>query len=292
MIIKICLYVMFWIILWSLGSLFLAFHENLDTIKRKNLFRLPKCKKCNKKLNRKQFLPIIGFLFQKNNCTLCKRRISIIKPVLEILTALMFWLIGYYASDLNIVVVVFWMLTARILLLISLCDIIRYEINVSLVILWELLVLLSFAFWLFDVKALRWAVVFLVVFIILYYGSLYYTKLKYNTEEEWVGMWDLIISPYLGVLLYIWIKSHLIYTEELFCSVLLFFIFTSIFWLLFYVILNVILGKKADFLSNEMADRSLPLVPSMVLSLLVVILWHHVFFNFLVNFWDSFFETL
>jgi hypothetical protein len=38
------------------------------------------------------------------------------------------------------------------------------------------------------------------------------------------------------------------------------------------VILNVILGKKADFLSNEMADRSLPLVPSMVLSLLVVIL--------------------
>jgi flagellar biosynthesis protein FliQ len=41
-----------------------------------------------------------------------------------------------------------------------------------------------------------------------------------------------------------------------------------------------------------MAERSLPLVPSMVLSLVVVIIWHEAIFNILVNFWDSFFEQM
>jgi uncharacterized BrkB/YihY/UPF0761 family membrane protein len=74
------------------------------------------------------------------------------------------------------------------------------------------------------------------------------------------------------------------YIEELFCSVLIFFILTSIFGIVVYVIQNVIFGKKADFLSDEMAEKSLPLVPSMVLSLLVVIVCHKIIFNTLINF--------
>ena len=38
------------------------------------------------------------------------------------------------------------------------------------------------------------------------------------------------------------------------------------------VIAKVLFGKKADFLTDEMAEKSLPLVPSMVLSLVVVII--------------------
>ena len=73
------------------------------------------------------------------------------------------------------------------------------------------------------------------------------------------------------------------YLEELFCSVLIFFILTSVFGILVYIIQNVILNKKADFLSNEMAEKSLPLVPSMVLALAVVILCHDMFFVYLVE---------
>lgn len=186
---------------------------------------------------------------------------------------------------------IFWMLTSWILLLVSLCDIIWYEINLPLVILWEILVLLSILFWLYDWSVLWWALVFFIVFVILYYWSLYYTKLKYNSEDEWVWMWDLIISPYLWALLYIWIWSTTMYLEELFCSVLIFFILTSVFGIIVYLIQNIILNKKADFLSSEMAERSLPLVPSMVLALAVVILCHDVFFAYLVEFWDSFFEN-
>ncbi len=187
---------------------------------------------------------------------------------------------------------IFWMLTSWILLLVSLCDIIWYEINLPLVILWEIIVLLSILFWLYDWSVLWWALVFFIVFVILYYWSLYYTKLKYNSEDEWVWMWDLIISPYLWVLLYMWISSSSMYIEELFCSVLIFFILTSIFGLIVYLIQNVLLGKRADFLTDEMAEKSLPLVPSMVLSLVVVIIWHEAIFNTLVNFWDSFFEQM
>ena len=292
MIMKLCIYCILWIILWSLWSLILAIYENIENIDWTNLFKLPKCLKCKKILNRKCFLPIIWFIFQKNECQLCKRRIYIIKPIIEILTAVLFCLIWYYCRELNVITMCFWMLTSRILLLVSICDIIRYEVHIPLIILWVLLVLLSFIFWIYEWSNLQGAVVFFVVFLILYYGSLFYTKIKYNIEEEWVWMWDLIIAPYLWVLLYMWISSSFLYTEELFCSVLIFFIFTSIFWFIVYLIQNVFFGKKADFLSNEMAEKSLPLVPSMVLSLAVVIIWHSVFFNFIVNFWDSFFEQI
>lgn len=291
MVIKICLYGFLWIILWSLWSLILAIHENVEIIKWTEIFKLPKCLKCKKKLNRKCFLPIIGFLFQKNKCQTCNIRILVIKPILEIMTALLFCIICYYTSELGFFHMIFWMLTSWILLLVSLCDIIWYEINLPLVILWEILVLLSILFWLYDWSVLWWALVFFIVFVILYYWSLYYTKLKYNSEDEWVWMWDLIISPYLWALLYIWIWSTTMYLEELFCSVLIFFILTSVFGIIVYLIQNIILNKKADFLSSEMAERSLPLVPSMVLALAVVILCHDVFFAYLVEFWDSFFEN-
>ena len=291
MVIKICLYGFLWIILWSLWSLILAIHENVEIIKWTEILKLPKCLKCKKKINRKCFLPIIGFLFQKNKCQTCNTRILVIKPILEVMTAFLFCIICYYTSELGIFHMIFWMLTSWILLLVSLCDIIWYEINLPLVILWEILVLLSILFWLYDWSVLWWALVFFIVFVILYYWSLYYTKLKYNSEDEWVWMWDLIISPYLWALLYIWIWSTTMYLEELFCSVLIFFILTSVFGIIVYLIQNIILNKKADFLSSEMAERSLPLVPSMVLALAVVILCHDVFFAYLVEFWDSFFEN-
>ena len=291
MVIKICLYGFLWIILWSLWSLILAIHENVEIIKWTEILKLPKCLKCKKKLNRKCFLPIIGFLFQKNKCQTCNTRILVIKPILEVMTAFLFCIICYYTSELGFFHMIFWMLTSWILLLVSLCDIIWYEINLPSVILWEILVLLSILFWLYDWSVLWWALVFFIVFVILYYWSLYYTKLKYNSEDEWVWMWDLIISPYLWALLYIWIWSTTMYLEELFCSVLIFFILTSVFGIIVYLIQNIILNKKADFLSSEMAERSLPLVPSMVLALAVVILCHDVFFAYLVEFWDSFFEN-
>ena len=292
MILKLCVYCILWIILWSLWSLILAIHENIEAIELTNLFRLPKCLKCKKILNRKSFLPIVWFLFQNNKCQLCKRRIFVIKPILEGLTAIIFCLIWYYCRDLDSLVVLFWMLTSRILLLVSICDVIRYEVHVPLIIFWEILVLIAFFLWLYEWSNLWWAVVFFLIFLCLYYGSLFYTKYKYKTEEEWVWMWDLIISPYLWVLLYMWISSSSMYIEELFCSVLIFFIFTSIFGLIVYLIQNVAFGKKADFLTDEMAERSLPLVPSMVLSLVVVIIWHGTIFNSLVNFWDSFFQQM
>ena len=290
MILKLCIYCILWIVMWSLWSLILAIYENTESIEWSSFLKFPQCLKCKKKLNRKCFLPIFWLFFQKNKCNFCKKRICIIKPILEILTAILFCLIWYYCGELHTLTMCFWMLTSRILLLVSTCDIVRYEVHIPLIIFWVLLVILMLVFWIYERSILWWAVVFFLVFLVLYYGWLFYTKIKYNIEEEWVWMWDLLISPYLGALLYMWIWSSSMYTEELFCSVLLFFIFTSIFWFLVYLIQNVLLDKKADFLSNEMAEKSLPLVPSMVLALLVVIIWHKVFFDYLINFWDTLFE--
>lgn len=290
MFLYLCICWILWIVMWSIWSLILALHENIETFNLTTLFVLPKCQKCKKKINWESFLPIVWIFFHKKKCLFCKRRSYITTPILEILTAILFCLIRYWSNNLDLATTLFWMVTGWILLLISICDAIRYEVNIPLIVFWEILTLLYMAFWIFEWNNLWGAAVFALIFILLYYGALYYTKLKYHSDEEWVWMWDLIISPYLWVLLYIWVTTS--YMEELFCAVLIFFILTSIFWMLFYLIQNIILWKKADFLSNKMADKSLPLVPSMVLALVVVILWHEMFFNTLTNLWDAFFESL
>lgn len=282
----ICVFLGF--IFWALGSYILVLHENLDEFKWKYLKNL-KCKTCKKKIKRRSLLSVDNVCFQNNKCANCKRRCYMLL-ILEMLTALLFCLIWYYCRESNIFIIMFWMLSWRILLINSISDLLWYEISVSLVVIWWISALITMTFWFFDWMCLWWAFIFLWVFVILYYGSLIYTKMKYKIEEEGVWMWDLIFSPYLGVLLYMGVSTTNV--EELFCAVLMFFMFTSIIWIFVYIIQNIIIGKKANFLSKEMADRALPLVPSMSIALAIVILCHGEIFNFLMKSCDFLVEYL
>ena len=280
--------IIFGFVFWNLWSYILLLHENIEKINRTSLSFGLMCSKCKKNFCWKMFFPINVF-FKKNECAACKKW-AVISLFLVVVTAIMFCIIYYCFYWSNVWTMIFRMLSSRILLIISICDILWYEICLSLIIVWWIFALLTMYLWLFDWSCLWWAVVFLCIFLFIYYAAFFYTKMKYKIEEEGIWMGDLIISPYLWVLLYMWILTP--YIEELFCSVLLFFIFTGIFWLIIYLIQNIIVGKKAEFLSWEMAERALPLVPSMSISLLVVIACHDKLFNFLVGIGDSFFNHL
>lgn len=289
-----CLYVSICIvtgiIFGSIWSVLLSIYENIETLNIINYFKIPKCKECKKKLKIKEFIPLLGLLFQKSKCVSCKRRVVTLRLILEIGTAILFWLIWYCLHDSWIYITIFWMLTGWILRLICLCDIIRYEVHIPLIVFWMMLVVLSMCFWLYEWYYLWWAVVFLFIFFILYFVTLWYIRRKYKTEEEWVWMGDVIISPYLWTLLYIWLSTTNV--EELYFWVLMFFVLTGFSWVFVYVIKNVILNQKAEFLSKNMADNALPLIPSMMLSLVVVIICHNVMFNYWIGVSDSILEKL
>jgi prepilin signal peptidase PulO-like enzyme (type II secretory pathway) len=68
----------------------LSIYENIETLDIINYLRIPKCKECKKKLKIKEFIPLLGLLFQKNKCVSCKRRLVMLKPILEIGTAILF----------------------------------------------------------------------------------------------------------------------------------------------------------------------------------------------------------
>jgi prepilin signal peptidase PulO-like enzyme (type II secretory pathway) len=71
----------------------LSIYENIETLDIIDYLKIPKCKECKKKLKIKEFIPLIGFFFKSKKCFCCKRRIGIIKPIIEIGTAILFGLI-------------------------------------------------------------------------------------------------------------------------------------------------------------------------------------------------------
>lgn len=60
-----------------------------------SLFTRSKCTKCNHKLNVFDLVPVFSYLFRGGKCRYCAQHISLRYPLIELLTALAFFIIGY-----------------------------------------------------------------------------------------------------------------------------------------------------------------------------------------------------
>ena len=54
------------------------------------------CPKCNKKLSFWELIPILSFIFLRGRCIKCKSKISWQYPLLELVTAILFFIAGYF----------------------------------------------------------------------------------------------------------------------------------------------------------------------------------------------------
>lgn len=82
----------------SVGSFLNVLIDRLP--KGQSIFGRSKCDHCNRKLVWRDLVPVFSFLWQKGRCRYCGRKISLYYPVVEIITGLMFVLIGDWQNIL------------------------------------------------------------------------------------------------------------------------------------------------------------------------------------------------
>jgi hypothetical protein len=188
-------------------------------------------------------VPIFSYLFLWWKCRYCKTRISVIYPILEFVTGLVFMFITYFLVQNYWIEIVFdywyilvyaWLIWVFVVA-ISFYDILFYEISFILAGIFGILVFLPQVFWIiWDWKQalILWIVWFLAFVSIIY--------LRWKLRKiEWMGWWDAIwafliwlvfpiVLQITGLDIYpVWVSFYI--------AILLWFISAGIVWL-FYIL--------------------------------------------------------
>ncbi len=278
MILESIFVVLLWLLFWSLGVNIITFYKENDEFSFSQIVK----KIFHRNNGHKKFIKYIPILnlFQKDKKTW-------LYWFLEIWIALLFLGLYYALKDQGIAVLGFWMLTSWSLVLMSLYDILYYEIHLPLIIFSSVLLLIALGVWMFDWYALWWWLWLFLLFLFIYIISYFYVKYRYKVDQEWLWMGYLIMSPYIWTLLFVWVSSH--NSEYLYFYVLFFLILTGAIGIIFFIIQNKVLKKKASFLNNnQMEENTLPLIPAMILATAIMLIFQDWLFELVMNIFDRF----
>ena len=281
------------------------------------------CPKCHHKLAARNLIPIFSRLFQWWKCEYCKATISRFYPFLEITTVLIFLYIFLFFSNGWIpghnvwlwewyIYIIVMMISAWLLWIILLYDFKTYELHITATIFLAIISLFfAFFYWNNKLDILLWILIFGAIFLIIYYGSKIYVKEKYKKDAEWFWLWDVIMAPILGAWLVFFLQPNWVF--EWCYLVCLFIIFSSLVWLIHYLLLNTkiwnaisavfifISSFYSRFFINRSAKRQenrekkknkkpywfknvIPFLPSMIIwFILEIILRQPIIQNFIYN---------
>jgi prepilin signal peptidase PulO-like enzyme (type II secretory pathway) len=272
--------IFFWLIFWSFWSVILSRRANSQSIEQSLsiVFWRSECPNCKTTLQPWDLIPLVSFLIQWWKCRYCKKKISWFYPILELWSALIFWLVWRFLNGQWTAVVLFWMSTWWILWLMVIHSILWYEIHLPLLFFWFAIVIISIRNWMYEQDVLWWGFALFFVFLILYYMAKWIVKFRYHVSEDWMWIWDILMSPYLWTLLFIWIGSWY-GTLDRILAILFFLIFSGIVWIIRYFLQTKSQRKRAyRFMNAKIANKSLPLLPSMVISVFVIIIFKETLF--------------
>ena len=242
------------------------------------------CPKCHHQLKIRNLVPIFSWLFQWWKCEYCKTPISWFYPFLEITTVIIFlsvffilskhWIPGHEIWLFEGYIYMFFIsISAWLLWIIFLYDIKTYELHITATFFLAVITLFfTLFFWTNRLAILLWICVFTLIFLLIYYLSKIYVKQKYKKNVEWFWLWDVIIAPILWAWLVFFLQPTWIFAR--WYLVCLFIILSSLTWLLYYLVeqlikflLNKKKSKKPYWLKN-----SIPFLPSMIIWFLLEIL--------------------
>ena len=226
-----------------------------------------KCPKCNHILQAPDLVPVFSYIFLKWKCRYCNEKISVIYPILELVTWLVFVFITYlllwnwnlenFLNNLPLVVYgwVVWIFFVAL----AFYDILFFEISFILAgILWVLLLLPQLFWWIWNFEqAIIFWVSWFFVFLLISFLRLKARKI------EWLGWWDAIWAGLIGFLMPILVQIMWLYQYPwwiVFYLILMFWFFLAgvvwIFWLI---------SKKFNFLTK------IPFLPFMFLGVILFI---------------------
>lgn len=135
--------ILFGVFVFLLGLVFGSFYScisyripnKISTIKPGSF-----CPKCKKTLKWYMNIPLFSYIFLKGKCAYCKNKISIIYPLTEFLTALIFlFSFIYYGISYNFLIAV---ILSSILIIVTITDLKYYYISDRVIIIGVILILL------------------------------------------------------------------------------------------------------------------------------------------------------
>lgn len=135
--------VLYLIIFFIFGLVFGSFYNVVGIRLCENeslFFPSSHCTKCNHKLKWYELIPVFSYIFLKGRCKNCKEKISILYPVIELFTGILFAL-SYYSFGLNIEIIPA-LLTSSIFVIIIVSDLNYYIIPDEVVITYGILMFL------------------------------------------------------------------------------------------------------------------------------------------------------
>lgn len=267
----------FWMIFGSFISVLI---HRIKSWKKGMFLWRSKCPHCDHTLSWKDLFPIFSYIFLKWKCRYCKKKISLVYPLLEITTGLVFvfltylllWTWNFLVWIENIDIILYAWLIWIIIVAIAFYDILFYEISFILSSILAILLLIPQVFWfIWDVQfALIFAIISFVVFLIISYMR---EKIR---KIEWLGWWDAIWAALIWLLTPILINllNLEVYPPGLVLYVILLLGFLTAWFLSVFLLL---FGKLSD------TKAMIPFLPFMFLAIVVFVFFGKTILDFIMS---------
>lgn len=196
-----------WTIFGSLGSVLLTRLSGwfIQKALKWIFFWFSQCPHCKHRLHAKNLIPLFSYFFQKWRCEYCHKPISTFYPTLEILSGLIF-VLTYLAMGNGawwMENVMFMLITNRLLLLLIIYDLQKYELHVPLRIITVAVSLISqFVFRVGNYgQAFYFSLLMGGICFLIYRWAKRYVKKHYQKDQEWFGEGDIMMWFLLGTLM-------------------------------------------------------------------------------------------
>ena len=226
------------------------------------LYGRSECPGCHKILTVGQLIPFRWRLRQRGQCFRCKKPISSIYPILELVSWLIFIWWGLWIADYGLWITNVLLLISRWLLgLLLVWDIYTYELHMP-VFFFLVMTSLILLFLNYSVSLLLYPLLFGIVFIGIYYFGQWYSKIRFWIIQETFGQWDVLLAPVLWLLLILSLWDNLISLEESIMMLLYFIVWSCLLGLLYYGIRSVIYSLfSKQHISDSFIHQDSPIIP-------------------------------
>ena len=226
------LMIILWLLFWSLGSVvMMRFSDGVTRTKLRGfLFGYSQCPHCKHRLQAKNLIPLISYLIQWGTCEYCKKKIDRLYPVLELLCVWIFLGTYFLLKDFWIKTLVFWLLTNRLLILLLIYDLKKYELHMIIRVLLTAVGIVANInmSWGNDWNLLMSTVIFGVTFLLIYFFAKRYVHMRFKKHEEWFGQGDIFLAISIWILFpIIFAFHHLPFSLMMSVNVLILFVVMS-----------------------------------------------------------------
>ena len=159
------------------------------------LFPSSHCPKCNHKLKAYELIPVISYIFLRGRCKKCKEKISIMYPMVELLTGILFALmyhIFHFTPELFLGLII-----CSLLMIIVVTDLNYYIIPDSIIISFGIVIFVYNIITKGFIEALIYVgyglLMFMLMFCLMKFGNILF-------KEESLGGGDIKLMGILGMI--------------------------------------------------------------------------------------------